>query len=336
MLLCRKLSLDFYDPWHSKTSEGPVDYTCHLLNTFSAVETVQVNDALVALAPRVLEITNSHTSLVRLSLGRIEVHNREREYMQTLLESIPSGKTYGKIFISSLRMVISPALYGGEIPQEMYTMALEVCRKIWDLGIAVDAMQMFSDELPSYPPRVPQVDRNFMQLFKSNFQNLTTMSCEYPLDVEENSVLRSFFARHLALLHLNLQLSGLARRDTFQLDRSPHLQALLGETKDTVDLLEIMLHRLSAAHPFRLHGVSLSFNNITTPLIQRKTLSHISQAYTDLDTLKVRVLKLPRGTGAIQVKDMVRSTQSSRPRVSFLITMRSSRLLIVSSSGKSS
>ena len=316
MLICRKLSLDFYDPSRLRTTEDLVNYTSDLLNALSAVETVQLNDALVALAPMILEITNSHPSLIRLSLGQLEVYISIKEYMQRLLDSIPSRETYGKIFISSLRMEVSWAHYRVEIPQEMYTMALKVCQKIYDLGIAVDALQMISAQLSVFP--IHQVDPNFMQSFQSNFQNLTTMSCEYLFDIEGDSVLRSFFARHLALLHLNIQLSGSSQRDAFQLDRSPHLRALLGGTKDTVDLLEIMLHRLSAAHPFRLHGVSLSFNhNNTTPLIQRKALSHISQAYTDLDTLEVRVLKLPRGTDAIQVKDIVSSIQStsSRPRV---------------------
>ena len=165
MLICRKLSLDFYDPSRLRTTEDLVNYTCDLLNALSAVETVQISDALVALAPRVLEITNSHPSLIRLSLGHLEVYISSREYMQRLLDSIPSGQTYEKIFISNLRMEVSSAHYRVEIPQEMYTMALKVCQKIYDLGIAVDALQMISAQLSVFP--IHQVDRNFMQLSKA-------------------------------------------------------------------------------------------------------------------------------------------------------------------------
>ena len=258
-----------------------VNHTCDILNALPALQTVDLRTSSLHLAlnKKVLQLTNSHPSLLLLCIQEVAIGSRVH-----LKAALPSSGSYRKVVIKGVEVA-------WDDDEHIHTdERAKVFRKIFDLGIKIETVQ-----IP--PARIHKIKQGFMlQWMRTTFEGLTRFKSSNVFALEGDEAVQRFFLRHPLLLQLEITIES-SEEYLQWIQASPSLAHVMEAGDQIWDLgdsrnsLGVTLVRESVAHPFRLAGISLTFPwdlSREGPTV----LPRIDQAYPNLQALSISVLPL--------------------------------------------
>jgi len=256
------------------------------------------NNVNLALHKQILDLTNSHPTLLQLSIHSVTIRG-DMNYQPT---AFPLGGDYSKVVIQTVNIVYLDSDQGPDVKAK-------VCQKIFELGITVDSLKIRRSS--RYGNSIHRMTHQFMwQWTEGNFNHLTTFAPGFAIAIEGNKGIQEFFLRHSSLLQLEISI----RDSTLWLQwmqGSPSLTPVLEATKALLEWeeeeegLKLILRRTSVTQPFRLTGLTLDFCSGSVPNKARDIMSRVSQVCPDLDTLTIHGLPYPGGAYSPIAKDLV-------------------------------
>ena len=228
------------------------------------------------LSKEVLELTNSHPSLMRLLIKSVDL-------TEDTCPPVAPGERYPKVAIASAVLNVEENQVPGAIKNESH--------KLYELGIPLETLQVQDTRLRSYQDTRPWST--------AKFSGLTAMTCSQFFRMEDSAV-QNFFSRHPMLLQISITIQSYAqRRDWLHGSHitSPILKAAeptLDTKADSCDIQEIRLQRASGIHTFQCSGVSVSLSDrFISKDSGSMILDRINQACPYLETLSIQTLPIP-------------------------------------------
>ena len=278
-----------------------VNHTCRILNALPALQTINLRALRLNLAlnKKLLTLTNSHHSLLQLSIQGIAIGRR------VYLTALPSSGSYRKVVIKGVEI----AWDDDEHVRTPADERAEVFQKIFDLGIRIETVHIFS------PARMCQIKQGFFsQWMRTKFNGLTRFTSSNVFAIEGDDAIQYFFLQHPLLVQLEITIRG-SEKSLQWIRASPFLTRILEASDhiwhfgDSRNSLGVTLVRESAARPFRLAGTSLTFP-WDLPREGPNVLPRIDQAYPNLQALSISVLPLSICDISVIIEDPVRSKLS--------------------------